>query len=144
MKKGQPPAPPFQERSSVVSVNHPARRTPLPSMHELSIAQNILEAASRQARDRGFQRILSIHLRVGKLSGIEVESLRFCFKVLSEETIAQSAGLEVEVVPLRGRCRCCQSEFAMEEVDFVCPRCHNRDIELISGTEMLMDKMEVE
>ncbi|MFH0871103.1 MAG: hydrogenase maturation nickel metallochaperone HypA [bacterium] len=113
-------------------------------MHELSIAQNILEAASRQARDRGFQRILSIHLRVGKLSGIEVESLRFCFKVLSEETIAQSAGLEVEMVPLRGRCRCCQSEFAMEEVDFVCPRCHNRDIELISGTEMLMDKMEVE
>jgi hydrogenase nickel incorporation protein HypA/HybF len=63
---------------------------------------------------------------------------------LSGETIARSAKLEVEMIPLSGKCRGCGEEFEMAEVDFVCPRCDNKDIEVISGTEMLMDRMEVE
>jgi len=113
-------------------------------MHELSIAQSILDSALRHAEEKGFQKILSIHLQIGRLSGIEVESLRFCFEVLSAETIARSAALAVDLVPLRGKCRQCSREFDLEEVDFVCPGCHNREIEVVSGTEMLMDRIEVE
>jgi len=113
-------------------------------MHELSVAQSILDSALRHAEERGFQRILSVHLKIGRLSGIEVESLRFCFEVLSAETMARSADLTVDLLPIRGKCRQCGREFNLEEVDFVCPGCHNRDIEVVSGTEMLMDKMEVE
>jgi hydrogenase nickel incorporation protein HypA/HybF len=113
-------------------------------MHELSVAKSILDSALHHAEKNGFKRILSIHLRIGRLSGIEVESLRFCFEVLSGETIARSADLAVDLVPIRGKCRNCGREFDLEEVDFVCPGCNNRDIEVVSGTEMLMDKMEVE
>jgi len=113
-------------------------------MHELSIAKSILDLALRRARDDGFRRIHSVHLKIGRLSGIEPESLRFCFGVLSADTLAQSAVLEVEILPLRGKCRACGGEFDLPEIDFVCPGCHNSDIEVISGTEMVMDKMEVE
>ena len=113
-------------------------------MHELSVAQSILDNALRHAEEMGFQRILSIHLKIGRLSGIEVESLRFCFEVLSADTMARSADLAVDLLPIRGKCRQCAREFELEEVDFFCPGCHNRDIEVVSGTEMLMEKMEVE
>lgn len=113
-------------------------------MHELSVAKSILDIALRRAQEDGFQRIHSVHLKIGRLSGIEPENLRFCFGVLSADTIAQSAEIEIEVLPLRGKCRACGEEFELAEIDFVCPGCHNRDIEVISGTEMVMDGMEVD
>ncbi|MDH7499767.1 MAG: hydrogenase maturation nickel metallochaperone HypA [candidate division NC10 bacterium] len=113
-------------------------------MHELSIAKSILDIALRRAQEGGFQRIRSIHVQVGRLSGIEPESLRFCFGVLSADTLAQSAALEVEILSLRGRCRVCGGEFDLPEIDLVCPACHHGDLEVISGTEMVMDRMEVE
>ncbi len=113
-------------------------------MHELSIAQSILDNALRHAEEKGFQKILSIHLKIGRLAGIEVESLRFCFEVLSADTMARSANLSVKLLPIRGKCRQCGRKFDLNEVDFLCPGCHQRDIEVVSGTEMLMEKMEVE
>jgi hydrogenase nickel incorporation protein HypA/HybF len=113
-------------------------------MHELSIANSILDIVLRRAREDGFGRVHSVYLKIGRLSGIEPESLRFCFGVVSADTIAESARIEVELVPLRGKCARCGEEFDMAEIGFVCPRCHNSNIEVISGTEMLMDKMEVE
>jgi len=113
-------------------------------MHELSIAKSILEIALRRAESAGFRRIHSVYLKIGRLSGIEPDSLRFCFGVISADTIAESAKLEVELVPLRAKCAGCGEEFEMAEVDFMCPGCHNENVEVISGTEMLMDRMEVE
>jgi len=113
-------------------------------MHELSIAKSILDSALHHAEDNGFKKILSIHLRIGRLSGIELESLRFCFDVLSAETIAQKAKLAVDLVPLRGKCSYCKGEFDLEEIDLVCPRCNNQNLEVVAGTELLMDRMEVE
>ena len=113
-------------------------------MHELSLAQNILEVALRNARDQGFEKIHSLHLKIGRLSGVEPESLCFCFSVLSAHTIAESARVEVEKVPVRGRCRGCSTEFELQEMEFLCPSCRGNEIDLIAGTEMQLERMEVE
>lgn len=112
-------------------------------MHELSIAENILDVVLRQSQEKGFQKVLSIHLRMGRRSGIEQESLRFCFGVVSADSIAQSAHLVIEIVPLRGRCPQCLQESEIEEFGLLCPHCRS-PMDVTSGMEIHLDSMEVE
>jgi hydrogenase nickel incorporation protein HypA/HybF len=113
-------------------------------MHELSLAQGILETILRRAQQDGFRKVNSVHLKVGRLAGVEIESLRFCFEVLSASTIARMANLEVEVVPLRGKCRDCGEGFELAEIELICPRCGSGEVEIVSGREFIMETMEVE
>ena len=103
-----------------------------------------LRMAEEAAKSAGAKRILKLRLRLGSLSGVVEESLRFAFDVVSCETMAAGATLEIERV--RGACWCgtCQAEF--ECVDFFneCPRCHNPGGELRRGQELEIAAVEID
>ena len=89
-------------------------------MHELSIAQGLVEAACEAlARcEPAPARVGSLRVRIGALSGVVPEALEFCY------------GLTVEGTPLAG------SRLVIEEQPVVvfCPRClENRTLEAISA-----------
>ena len=65
-------------------------------MHELSIAQSILEIVQRHLPEGTDREVKSVRLKVGDRSGIVSESLEFCFKLASEGTAMQGARLEIE------------------------------------------------
>ncbi len=46
-------------------------------MHELSIATSIVKTAEKEVQDNGGEKVLEIFLEIGKLSGVELQSLRF-------------------------------------------------------------------
>ena len=62
-------------------------------MHELSLCQDIVRAIERAARERGFTRVLRVELEIGVLAGVEIEALRFGFKVAARDSVADGAHL---------------------------------------------------
>jgi hydrogenase nickel incorporation protein HypA/HybF len=113
-------------------------------MHELSIAQNILEIVSGQCVARGYQRIDSVNLRIGRASGIMPDALLFAFDAIKSDSIARDAVLHIEEMPVSGRCNDCKNVFLVEE-EYVlsCPSCGGRNFRITGGREMDVIDMEV-
>ena len=103
-----------------------------------------LRMAEDAATSAGAARILKIRLRLGSLSGVVEESLRFAFDVVSHETKAAGATLEIEHVPAACWCETCRAEFECADFFNECPRCHNFSGDLRRGRELDIAAVELE
>jgi hydrogenase nickel incorporation protein HypA/HybF len=113
-------------------------------MHELSIVASLFEILVDKAREQSAVRVVLVKLKVGKLSGVVPEFLQSAFELYRKDTIAADSGLEIEVVPIRIKCRRCQAETLKDDFIFVCPACGATDIEIIEGTELVLEKIDLE
>ena len=123
-------------RAEWVDFRAPAVHVGIASMHELSIMTEALRMATDTAQSAGASRVRKLRLRIGSLSGVVPDALRFAFDVVCHGTMAEGATLEIEAVPAACWCATCQAEF--ECVDFFneCPRCHDVSGELRRGREL--------
>lgn len=110
-------------------------------MHELSIAEAVVEIASRHGAGR---RVSKVELRVGHLRQVVPSALEFAFELLSAGTPLEGAELAIEEVPARGRCRACGGETEMRAFPLQCSHCGGMELELEAGEELLVDALEVE
>lgn len=113
-------------------------------MHELSVAQGLLDIIEQKARPYPGARVTRVHLRIGTLSAVVPDALRFAFEAVTRGGIAEGASLEIEEVPLRIRCRQCAEEFTVEDPFMTCPRCEGFDVEMVSGRELHIESMEID
>jgi hypothetical protein len=67
------------------------RRSQL-TMHEMSIAQSVLDIAFSEMEKRAARRVQKIKIRIGEFSGVVKEALEFAFDVLTPDTPASGAG----------------------------------------------------
>jgi hydrogenase nickel incorporation protein HypA/HybF len=67
-------------------------------MHEMGIAESILEAVWKETALRPGFRVQKIGLRLGDLSGVDTESLSFCFDALVRDTDLDPLELAIEFV----------------------------------------------
>jgi hydrogenase nickel incorporation protein HypA/HybF len=65
-------------------------------MHELSIAEELLNIITEKARQVGIRKISRIDLRIGEFSGVLPDALVFAFEMLSRDTMSQGARIEIE------------------------------------------------
>ena len=113
-------------------------------MHELGIMESAVEAALREARTRSASRIHRIVLRIGTLAGVEPDALRFAFDVVTKDTAAAGATLDVETVPARAWCSACRREFGIESGFIcVCPACGGLSGDIRQGREMELCHLEM-
>lgn len=115
-------------------------------MHEMSIVASMLETVKDQMEKNGARQLKALKMRIGEMTALEPDSLRFCFDVSIEGVHAlDGAVLEIEEVPLMGRCSSCDAEFRLEQYfQSVCPKCGGDAFECISGRELDLVSMEVE
>ncbi len=113
-------------------------------MHEMGIAQNILEIALDAATKEGAQKITRINLIAGELRGIVPLQLTFCFGMVAKDTIASGAYLNVDTAPVTGHCDDCGSDFPVEEYQYLCPKCSSTKIQVTGGTELRIKDIEIE
>ncbi len=106
------------------------------AMHELGIAQNILEIVQQAVPEEQTTAVRKVRIRVGQLSGVVPDSLDFCFGVIVSETKMRQAALAIEQVPTVARCRECRHQFQMEDLAFICPACKSTNLEMVSGKEL--------
>ncbi|HVB21336.1 MAG TPA: hydrogenase maturation nickel metallochaperone HypA [Ktedonobacteraceae bacterium] len=114
-------------------------------MHELSIAQSIVDVVETRAAECNAARVKYVRLRIGEANGIVTDSLTFCFEmVASTNPTLAGAQLIIDSVPHRARCSHCEEEFAVANFIAQCPICQEWSREIISGTEFQVLEMEIE
>ncbi|UCE79552.1 MAG: hydrogenase maturation nickel metallochaperone HypA [Nitrospiraceae bacterium] len=106
-------------------------------MHEMSIALNVLDIASEQCRRADCAEIESIHVKIGKASGVFCDALLFAFDAAKQDSIAKNASLHIEEVPVTGLCSDCDKDFAVEEQYILsCPLCKGTSFTITGGREL--------
>jgi len=113
-------------------------------MHELSIVASLFEILEEKAKEEKAKKILSVKLKVGALSGVVPEFLETAFDIYKKDTIAAESKLEIEKVPLKIRCQQCGAEIVKDDFVFICEKCDSRELKTLSGTELLLEKIEME
>lgn len=113
-------------------------------MHELGITQSIVEIAERTANEQQANKVLSVTVEVGSLSGVVPEALEFCFEACSNGTLLEGSQLLIEQVRARARCLDCGREFLLAELLACCPDCNSAAGELLSGEELRIKEMEID
>jgi hydrogenase nickel incorporation protein HypA/HybF len=114
-------------------------------MHELAIAESIVDIVQAKVAECNAARVKSVRLRIGEASGIVTDSLTFCFEMLvSLDPVLTGTQLSIDVVPHRARCRDCRQEFPVTNFVRQCPTCGVWSDEVISGTELQVVEMEIE
>ncbi len=108
-------------------------------MHELSIAQSVVEAVTERADGRQVRRVRMV---VGRLSGVVPRALLFSFELVCEGTVAEGAELVVDEPSGRARCRTCGNGFDVADLVLLCG-CGSTDVELVRGHELLVSSMEL-
>lgn len=111
-------------------------------MHETAIVTGLMKIVEQQAAKHGAAHVSRVVVKVGRLQAVEPQQLRACFEMFAEGTVADGAELVVEEVGVRGRCRGCATEFDVPRYHFECPACAGKDIEVIRGQELYIDRFE--
>jgi len=113
-------------------------------MHEMSLAEGIVQLIEDAARDQGFAAVRAVWLEIGRLSSVETESLRFCFDAVSRGTLADGARLEIVEIPGQAWCLKCSESVDLPALYEACPRCGGYQVQVTGGTEMRVKELEVE
>jgi hydrogenase nickel incorporation protein HypA/HybF len=106
-------------------------------MHELYLAESILNIVKDYAAVQHFTKVNSLLLSFGRLSCIEQKSLQFAFEVQAKDTLAQNAELHFNITPSVIHCFSCDKDLEVETYDAICPRCKSEEVMLVGGTEEL-------
>ncbi len=113
-------------------------------MHELSIAQGIMQIVEAERAKHGFDKVSVIHLRSGALSGIDEQALQFAFEVVREGTCAAEAIIDLEVQQRVLSCRECGAAIDADSGPKACPECGSIDLSLEAGMELDIVSLEVD
>src|SRR5574337_20199 len=113
-------------------------------MHELSIANAILDTVRAEAARHPGARVAKVGVRVGELAGVDPEALSFGFDALVKGTDLEPLALEIEFRPRRHRCRRCAESFPVIDFQVACPACGNSETVCISGDELEVAYLELD
>ncbi|ORJ58727.1 hydrogenase maturation nickel metallochaperone HypA [Geothermobacter hydrogeniphilus] len=113
-------------------------------MHELGITRSIVDIAERTAREHGGNRVTSVTVEIGALSGVIPDAVEFCFEACSKGTLLDGARLIVESIPGLGRCPDCGREQEIDNHSFACGDCGALGLERLRGEELRVKELEVD
>jgi hydrogenase nickel incorporation protein HypA/HybF len=113
-------------------------------MHELSIASSIVEIVGEHARREGGGRVASVTLRIGRLSCVHEDALRYSFDLVTEGTPLAGATLAVIEVPVRIWCALCKAVVELPGIQrFACPACGHLSGDIRAGRELDIESIQI-
>jgi hydrogenase nickel incorporation protein HypA/HybF len=113
-------------------------------MHEMAVTESILRITLDHAGRAHASRVSAITIKLGQLSSLVDDSIRFYWDLIAVDTIAEKAELRFERVPARALCLDCQTEFALPKDSFACPKCRSERFKIVAGDEMTVESIEIE
>lgn len=118
-------------------------------MHEISVANGVLERALAAADEYGADRIDELTLEIGRVTHVNPEQLVFCLEAITEETPAEGATITTETIDPIATCDCGFHDEPSEldlaagfAPDIRCPDCGGR-AELVQGRECRLASIDV-
>jgi hydrogenase nickel insertion protein HypA len=111
-------------------------------MHEYSIVQSLLNRVGHEVAARNGVRVHRLWVRIGELSGVEVDLLRTAYEMCRASTVCAGAALEVRRQDARWECPSCGADIA-RGLRLVCETCGS-PARLVQGDEIMLDRIEME
>ena len=112
-------------------------------MHELGVANEVLNVVLSEAERHAARKVESVSLRVGVLRAIEPEHLSFLFSHLAHGTLADGATLDIREEPVRVECAACGVSEA-RSMPWECPRCRGSSITTRGGDSLDIISLEID
>jgi hydrogenase nickel incorporation protein HypA/HybF len=136
-------------------------------VHELALAQAVVETALETAAHQRIRRLTRIVVRIGELQSIERDVFAFALKqvIPASEPRLEGTAIDLEIEPAGFRCRACGDAFGLadtggpadeeesEAIHFIpelahaflgCPRCQSPDFEVTAGRGVVLQRLEGE
>lgn len=113
-------------------------------MHEMGIANSILDAVRKETARYPGSQPRKVGVKLGELTAVDPEALRFCFEVLAKETELEGLAIDIEICPRLHLCQNCSAEFPVRDYEFQCPHCGSLNSKCISGDELELAYLEID
>ncbi|HDH06187.1 MAG TPA: hydrogenase maturation nickel metallochaperone HypA [Nitrospirae bacterium] len=115
-------------------------------MHEVSIVLGMVDELMKIAGENDAKKIINVKLKIGKMSGIVADSLKFVFDAIKpEHPMLSSAEIIIEEIPLIYECSDCRTAFNTDDIYFpCCPDCESYNLKILSGEEQHIENVEIE
>jgi hydrogenase nickel incorporation protein HypA/HybF len=113
-------------------------------MHEIRIAEEltgiVLEVACREK----LSKVTKVNISFGQLIQIVPDIFNFAFREGVRDTIATDAVVDIEILPVKIRCRICNNEIIIKDNSFRCNKCGSSQLDIIQGKELFVKSIEGE
>ncbi|TCJ11845.1 hydrogenase maturation nickel metallochaperone HypA [Parasulfuritortus cantonensis] len=113
-------------------------------MHELSVAQALVDQVGDLAGQHGAKSVHLIRVRIGPLAGVVGDLLATAFPLAAAGTPAESARLDWVAAPIVVRCRTCGAKTEAQPNKLVCGACGDWRTEVVSGDELILETVELD
>ena len=113
-------------------------------MHELSIANSLVDIATEHVESSGAAKVTAINLQIGALSCVHQSALEFSFELVTKDTILEGARLNIETLPVTIYCQQCEREIQLSGIQsFRCSACATPSADIRQGRELEVVSIEI-
>jgi hydrogenase nickel incorporation protein HypA/HybF len=112
-------------------------------MHELSIALSMIDQINEEVEKHGGGTVEIVHLKIGVLSGVDGQALRFAYEIACAGTELEGSALEIESSPLLVYCPLCETTHSPDAMEVLCPRCITPSQKILQGEELEVTFLEI-
>ena len=111
-------------------------------MHELGVVFHIIDDLKEVGKENDIEKIHSVTLQLGEVSGVVPELLTDAWKWASDKNDMMSgAELIIETLPAVTYCEDCKSEYETVRYGKICPKCGSEHTYLLKGNEFMIKEI---
>ena len=123
-------------------------------MHEASVVANIVDAVLEELKKYDVKKVNSVTLKIGDLTQLGTEQMKFAYEILSEGNILSGSELIIESEPVVLKCKKCGFEGPAKTLEggdysghsvpvLCCPEC-NGPVDILEGQSCCVKCMDIE
>ncbi len=113
-------------------------------MHEYSIVQSLIDSCEEHAVKNKAKKVTKVIIKVGVLSGVEIDLLQSAFDTFKEKTICDGCEFIINPQKVIILCKSCDKESTLEKNEFLCLHCSSNNIKVLDGEDMYLMSLEMQ
>jgi hydrogenase nickel incorporation protein HypA/HybF len=110
-------------------------------MHELGLAEDVLNKIKAEARSKGLKKVSYAKLQIGETLITDRAEFEELFAMISAGSIAEGIKMEIEILPVKGICIDCKTQFTPKIFRLDCASCGSTNIQMVSGGELVVKEL---
>ena len=113
-------------------------------MHEYSIVISLIDKCQEQVKAHKAKKVTKLVVKVGVLSGVEIELLQRAFDGFKEDSVCSDAKMQIYQQKVVVFCKECNKEHTLEKFEFICPTCKGYQLDILDGEDLFLMQLELE
>lgn len=111
------------------------------TVHELGVVIEVIKTVENFAKQNGLTKIDTLVLQIGELSSMIPKYVEACYPAAADGTLLENTKLKIEVLPGNAICKKCNKVFNLIENKGVCPKCHEKEFDILGGREFMIKEI---